>query len=147
MIHHSIRKPKSELISIDEPGTFDRQCQTPSRQLERTPITSRSKIVKLEFLYQQPPTIRLNHLQKTWHPTPTSTCTQPEVRQCHKLIIVNWCSSYCWFPGWQAKEKETSSRHRPRILANISIEQPPTATRFPSPSRNWACSTMYTSWS
>lgn len=45
------------------------------------------------------------------------------------------------------KEKDQVDTRLSGFSANIPIEQPPTATRSPSPSKNSACNTMCTNWS
>jgi hypothetical protein len=87
MIHQSIRKPKCELISIDQPGYFD-QTTSSSARIPTTFIFS-NKGSRTRLLYPKPPTKKTRiHLQQTWHPTPTSTCTQLVVRLCPDFTII-----------------------------------------------------------
>jgi hypothetical protein len=95
MIHQCIRKPKRELISIDQPGALTKQ---PHLRLEYLQPLYSNKDFERDFYNPKPPTKKTRiHLQQTWHPTPTSTCTQLVVRLCPDFIIVASCSSNDWF--------------------------------------------------
>jgi hypothetical protein len=59
MLHHSIRKPKCELISIDEPGALNEHHHLRLEYLQLW-YSSRTKILKRDFLYQRPLTTRHN---------------------------------------------------------------------------------------
>jgi hypothetical protein len=151
MIHHSIRKPKYELISIDEPGALNEHHHL-RLEYSQPWYYFRTKILKRDFLYQQPLTIRHNPSSANMAPNTNidlytaGSTSMPQLDHYHLVLFRRLV-----YRREERREKEKKIKSTQALaefpLIFLSFEQPPTATRSPSPSKNSACSTMCTSWS